>query len=71
VKRGLLHGEADCVNWIRREDTSFSEEKEAKRLYIFAVPTIEAQCLRNGHEPGGSTRNKSLLLLFFRKEDAS
>jgi hypothetical protein len=37
---------------VRKEDPSFSEEKEAKRLYFWRL----------------RLKNKSLLLLFFRKE---
>jgi hypothetical protein len=55
-------GIADFV--IEQEDSSFSEEKEAKRLLF----------LRCSHDRGhgldlaAGARNKSLLVLFFRKE---
>jgi hypothetical protein len=44
---------------MRKEESSFSEEKEAKRLFsLCARPPLS-----NGHE-----MDKSFLVLFFKKE---
>jgi hypothetical protein len=43
---------------------SFSEEKEAKRLYVFACTSIADVA----GEAGAGAKNKGLLVLFFRKE---
>jgi hypothetical protein len=50
--------DVSCEN----EESSFSEEKEAKRLLLFSLvfPDIAS------HQ-----KNKSLLVLFFRKEHSS
>jgi hypothetical protein len=58
VKQFVPHSE------IRKEESSFSEEKEAKRL-LFLAPAERCGPLPRSWE---LLRNKSLLLLFFRKE---
>jgi hypothetical protein len=49
------------------KDSSFSEEKEAKRL-LFLAP---APAHPANSTPGCRRGNKSLLVLFFRKEHPS
>jgi hypothetical protein len=49
---------------VRRKESSFSEEKEAKRLLVLGATRGVSQLRR--HQKG-----KSFLLLFFKKEDSS
>jgi hypothetical protein len=44
---------------LRKQESSFSEEKEAKRLFIRSHPW-----------GGGAPTGKSFLVLFFKKERA-
>jgi hypothetical protein len=51
---------------MSRKDSSFSEEKEAKRLQFLRLRNDPG----HGLDRGPSRRNKSFLLLFFKKEES-